>query len=210
MSGHRQQPSNGRESWPRLLLTHGPAWITAIVGAIAALGIGFGAGYRTSQAQSSGPAPTFTVTAQAPGPRSPAPSPASSGGTASSPVSNPPVYHQGALTLNPGEQADLDSRLLNWGAPSPNGADVENDGSNLAWLAPGMATLGSLPATYQGCSSTTSYLSNPEPLGQILPNMNFCVKTDQGRFSLLHVTKVDPAGQYIVLDVTTWQPTGNR
>ena len=220
MSNHSQQPSNSLASWFRLLLTQGPAWITAIVGAVAALGIGFGAGYGTSTAQNSRPAPTITVTAKAsPGTSSP-PAPAGSNGTPSTVPSNgsptPTIRRKGSLTLNDGAESDLDSLAANWDVPSLGGneGDLIIGGNEIGTSSGSLlAELDSFPSTYQGCISTTDYVSNIQA-PNLHPGANFCVKTDQGRFSLLHVTKISQdatSGSVLSISffVTTWENSGS-
>src|ERR1039457_7259932 len=218
MSNHSQQPSNSLASWFRLLLTQGPAWITAIVGAVAALGIGFGAGYGTSTAQNSRPAPTITVTAKAsPGTSSP-PAPAGSNGTPSTVPSNgsptPTIRHEGPLTLNNGAGADLDSLAANWGVPdlsSLGDADITLGSSVIGTGSGQLAKLDNFPPNYPGCSSTTDYVGS---ISNLHEGATFCVKTDQGRFILVHVTKISQdatSGSVLSMSfvVTTWENVGS-
>lgn len=65
MYGKDEPKPKDRDSWPRLLLQQGPAWITAITGAVVALALGAGVGYGAGKVQQSKPRPTVTVTVTA-------------------------------------------------------------------------------------------------------------------------------------------------
>ncbi len=210
MSSHERE---GKESAFRFIFREGPAWISALT-AVATLVVGFIAGYGTRYAQ----VPAQSATAPAASPSIPQQSPSAVPSQNATPASDAHVRNSGQLTLNFNEEADLDSTQHNWDAPNPSvGADITVTTDSLTTTNSGasLAKLGNLPATYQGCMSTSDYIERQQgvPLSQISKNMNFCVKTDRGRFSLLHVTKVvsNPnQPDYIVFDVTTWEPVVNQ
>ena len=208
MSRRDREPRESQDGWIRSILKEGPAWIIALTGVVG-LGIGTGAGYGASKAQTSGPRPTVTVTVTRPNPQESTPQPTTDGAQA--------VRNSGSLTLNFNESADLDSKQSNWDAPNPSqGADITNyEGFDATNSGASLARLGDLPATYRGCMATSDYIPVAQglPLDQVSQGMNFCVKTDRGRFSLLHVTKVvsDPnKPDYIAFKVTTWEHSTNQ
>jgi hypothetical protein len=199
---YNQKPSDGRKSIGHLLVEHVPAWITAIVSVIS-LVIGFGAGYGTSKVQNAAPSPAVTV--YEPGPGSSSPLPGSNGETSSAPA----VRHRGSLLLNGGTSADLDSKANNWdiNALTSDITLTQYNTGDVIDSAGQLAQLDNSPPDYRGCSSTTNYIKSLS-LSNLNVGANFCVQTNEKRWSLIHVTNVSQDS--ISMDVTTWELVGNQ
>lgn len=196
-----QEPSDGRKGIVHTIFEHGAGWITAIV-AVISLATGFGAGYSTGKTKSPAPAPAPTVTVHEPNPGSASPAPIGNGGSSSAPA----VRHKDSLLLNDSYGADLDSTANNWDVRNTNTEDVILSQGSITSFAGQLAILdnGSQP-DYQGCSSTTNYVQgNPGiPVSSLKRGSVFCIRTDQGRWSLIRMTNVSQSS--ISMVVTTWE-----
>jgi hypothetical protein len=113
------------------------------------------------------------------------------------PSATPAIRHKGQLTLYDNVGADLDSTAANWDVPNTitTAGDIwlslepEGTGEAIYSTVGQLAELNNLPPNYQGCSSTADFVSDIL-FSNLDPGANFCVMTDQGRYSLVHVTKI--------------------
>jgi hypothetical protein len=165
--GDKEEPQ--RRGWARIGEL-GPAWISAIAAVILALA---GAGFFAGRATTPTPAPTETVTVTAG--QTP---PSSSSGTSS-------VYWTGPVgfSLTSGLGLDFDTK-----PPSYDQTTIVYEGNALQATANAQLsrwTQSSTPSASQ-CQLWVTTHPNTQI---ILPasGMQICIKTDQGRYGLLHI-----------------------
>lgn len=178
-SGSQPEP-RGQDSLGRFLFRQGPAWVTAIAGALAVLGIGFGAGYGTSKAQNSAPAPAVTVTVE--------PSNATTGpgnSTAPPATTNSYVYWSGPVEFSQSSGLGLD---FDTSPPSTDQTTIIYEGNGLQSTANARVSLWNQPGTPSASQCRTWVTTHPNT-DVTFPavGMQICIKTDQGRYGLLHI-----------------------
>jgi hypothetical protein len=91
--------------------------------------------------------------------------------------------------------ADLDSLKRNWSTQTvADTEDIENDNGRVlihygGRSDPSIASVGTGSAAYSTCESASGYGSSLEPKPAI--GMRFCVQTDENRYSVITIKRLD-------------------
>jgi hypothetical protein len=150
--------------------------------------------------------PPKTVTIEAGNPSDPG-----GGGGAAQPEG---VYHEGALELTWGQEADLDAPPTDrqWGIAKPVYGPEQED---VRWAVRGLSF--PTPALGVGvkyvddstCQSATGYAHDGIDRLDLKVGTYICVMTSEQRYSLLRVTKLTPDENRIALHVKTYNKEGD-
>lgn len=199
MYGKDEPKPKDRDSWPRWLLQQGPAWITAITGAVVALALGAGVGYGASKVQQSEPRPTVTVTAR---PTVTVTATTGSTGTQASPPTNSssstplttqlPVgqaFTKGSFTIsdsgvdldrNPVESGNVSTGSSEITAEYPTGLYFYGAQDTAQWKQPGVPTQSEChnAEISDGVANLNYDLTSVQQSGQ---QARFCILTNEGR-----------------------------
>lgn len=197
------------DSWPRLLLQQGPAWITAITGVVVALGLGVGVGYGASKIQHSGPAPTVTVTVtQSSKPMSPS-QPATSTATNPGPEQVGEVRNLSIPLLGQGDYMAIDfdsGHIIVHGGGDPAYYQLASNTNipELKFYTPFSLDVDASNASQAHCSNVINSNPDVDPITTLTEGRLICVQGGNGIAFLKIMKTVTSGSTTLYLRETYW------